>query len=137
MREPYTQLFVHCVWATWDRMPLINAELEGPIYRCIQAELRDLKAEAVAIGGIPDHVHVLARIPTTVTIADLLKQMKGSSSHLVTHRLAANGDFKWQGGYGAFSVSKSEVPRTREYIENQKQRHRDRLLDLELELPDV
>ena len=85
MREPYTQLYVHILWATWDRLPLLSGEREATIYACIQAECGKLGAEMLAIGGIEDHVHVVARIPATLSVAELVKQIKGSSSHLANH----------------------------------------------------
>ena len=124
MREPWTELYLHLVWATWDRLPLIKAPLVQPVYACIQEECRKLKCESIAIGGIEDHVHLLARVHPTVCASDLVKQVKGSSSHLVTHRLPSGEPFKWQGAYGAFSVSKSDVLTIRRYILNQEQHHR-------------
>src|SRR4051794_37480960 len=100
MREPYTQLYVHLVWSTWDRQPLLTPELARAIYACMQAECRQLKVDVLAIGGTVDHVHRLVRIPTTVAIATLVKQVKGASSHLATHRLDTANGFKWQGAYG-------------------------------------
>jgi len=125
MREPYTQLYLHLVWATWDRLPLLPAELRPAVYGCIQAECRQLDADVVAIRGTEDHVHLLVRISTTISVAQLVKQVKGSSSHLVNRRLTSEGTFKWQGGYGAFTVSKRNVPLVREYILRQEDHHRD------------
>ncbi len=133
MREPYTQLYLHLVWATWDRLPLLIPELQAPVYGCIQVECHSLKAEVIALGGVVDHVHLLVRFPTTISVADLVKQVKGSSSHLVTHRLPVPEGFKWQGAYGAFTLSKAEVPRIRDYILNQEQHHAEATLDAELE----
>jgi REP element-mobilizing transposase RayT len=135
VREPYTQLYIHLVWATWNRFPLITSELRSGIYAGIQAKCRKLRVEVVAIGGMEDHVHLLARIPTTISIALLAQHVKGSSSHLATHRLGREDDFKWQGAYGAFSVSKSEVPRIRDYVLNQERHHREQTLDPDLECP--
>ncbi|HZT41392.1 MAG TPA: IS200/IS605 family transposase [Chthonomonadaceae bacterium] len=133
MREPYTQLYVHLVWATWDRLPLITEEIQPQIYACIKAECESLHAEVIALGGIANHVHLLARIPTTISIGILARQVKGASSHLITHHVGTQGFFKWQGGYGAFTVSKADVPRIRDYIYNQETHHRDRTLDAECE----
>jgi len=77
----------------------------------------------VAIGGIEDHVHLLARLHTTITIAKLVKEVKGASSHLVTHEITPHDFFKWQGAYGAFTIRKSDVPQIKAYILNQKQHH--------------
>ena len=124
MRAPFTQLYLHIVWATWDRLPLIEGDLEPRIYAAIAAKCRSLKCIPVAIGGTFDHVHLLVRLHTTVTVADLVKGVKGSSSHLVTHEIAPGKFFKWQGSYGAFTLRKEDVPTLEAYIQNQKTHHR-------------
>ncbi|MDO8588999.1 MAG: transposase [Armatimonadota bacterium] len=134
MRNPYTQLYVHLAWATWDRLPFLTNDLKEKVYACIKSECVALGAEALAIGGTEDHVHVLARIPTTAPIALLVKQMKGSSSHLVTHVLGVSA-FKWQGAYAAFTVSKSLGRAVRDYIAGQEQHHAARTTDQDMELP--
>ena len=123
MREPYTQLYVHMVWATWDRLPLITKTIEPRLYAAIATKCRKIKCEPLAIGGIEDHVHLLARLHTTIAIATLAKEVKGASSHLVTHEITPGEFFKWQGAYGAFTLRKSEVPQVKAYILNQKQHH--------------
>jgi REP element-mobilizing transposase RayT len=119
----YTHIYVHFVWATWDRAPLITRSLEAPLYACIAKECRDLKCDVIAIGGMEDHVHALVRLHSAVSAAALAKAMKGSSSHLVTHILAPGREFKWQGTYGAFSVSADHLELVRAYIGRQKEHH--------------
>jgi REP element-mobilizing transposase RayT len=80
---------------------LITPELQRGIFAEIQHKCRELKVHLEAIGGVEDHVHLLVRIPTTLTVADLVKHVKGASSHLVTHRLDPDAGFKWQGAYGS------------------------------------
>jgi REP element-mobilizing transposase RayT len=87
----------------------------------------------IAIGGIEDHVHVLLRFPTTVSIALLVQRLKGASSHFVTHVAKAPNAFKWQGGYGAFTLTKRAVPLVRSYVLNQAEHHRQGTLYRELE----
>ena len=123
MRAPYTQLYLHCVWSTWDRLPLIKPEIEGRLYASIIAKCKELKCELVAIGGIEEHVHLLVRFPTTLSVATLLKEVKGSSSHLMTHEVMPNEFFKWQGAYGAFTLSKDAVKNVAAYINHQKEHH--------------
>ncbi len=123
MRAPFTQLYLHCVWATWDRLPLLTLPLEQPIYAAILAKCRELKCEPLAIGGIQDHVHLLVRLHTTVAVADLLKEIKGASSHLATHVITPGEFFKWQGAYGAFTLRKEDAPDVKRYIEQQKEHH--------------
>lgn len=124
MRAPYTQLYLHLVWATWDRLPLLGEEeVLSRVYRCIREECLGLKCEPLAIGGIADHVHLLVRLPTTTSVANLVKQVKGSSAHLVSQEIRQGDFFKWQGGYGAFTLRRSDVPTVTRYILEQKQHH--------------
>jgi putative transposase len=124
MRAPYTKLYVHLVWATYRRLALIRPELRKDIYAAIQHRCKMLKVELLAIGGMEDHIHVLVRFPATLSIADLVGRLKGASSHLVTQVIRSEYPFKWQGGYGAFTVSKRALPAVRDYILNQEEHHR-------------
>jgi len=123
MRAPYTQLYLHCVWATWDRLPLITPAIEARLYAAIAAKCHELKCEMIAIGGAVDHIHLLVRFSTTLAVATLLKEVKGASSHLVTHEITPDEFFKWQGAYGAFTVSKDGVKAAAAYVNNQKAHH--------------
>jgi REP element-mobilizing transposase RayT len=89
----------------------------------VAAKCRELKCELVTIGGTEDHVHVLARMHAPVSVAGLAHGMKGASSHLVTHEIAPEQGFKWQGTYGAFSVSPDDIDRVCDYIQRQKEHH--------------
>ena len=113
MREPYTQLHLHLVWATWDRHPIILPEWKAAISGCIQAECLELKV--------------------AVAVATIAKQVKGASSHLMTHHVAPGEWFKWQGGYGAFAVSKRDLPQIQGYIQGQERHHQHQNFDQEME----
>jgi putative transposase len=128
MRAPWTQLYLHLVWATWDRQPLLVPGLRERVYECIQAECVRQRVDVLAIGGIEDHVHLLVRVPATIAPADLVKQVKGASSHMVNQEIRPPFYFKWQGAYGAFSLSKRHVPTIREYVLRQQEHHRDQTL---------
>jgi REP-associated tyrosine transposase len=123
MRAPFTQLYLHCIWATWDREPLVTAEIEQPLYAFILDKTRELHCVPIAIDGVSDHVHLLARWSPTVSVAEFIGEVKGASSHFVTHQLLRADLFKWQGAYGAFTVSRDQVEPVRHYIEHQKEHH--------------
>ena len=125
MGEPYHQMYVHLIWATWDRLPLLTPGRRDMAYRCIQAECGVMKAEVLAIGGIEDHVHLLLRYKPSLDVPLLVKQAKGASSHLITHKSADETFFKWQGYYISLSLSKAEMPRVKAYILQQIEHHRD------------
>ena len=125
MRHQLAHLYVHLVWSTWGRAPLITPELQPRIYAVMQHQATKMGAQVIAIGGIEDHVHALVRFPTTVAIGELVGRMKGASSYFVTRVLGRTDEFRWQGAYGAFTVSRSALPRTRAYVLNQAAHHRD------------
>jgi putative transposase len=133
MRQAYTQLYVHLVWATWDRMPLVLPRFREGIYGCIQEQVKKHGCEVVAIGGMEDHVHLLLRFPTTARISEVVQHAKGASSNLMTQVLDRGGFFKWQGYYGAFTVAKSQVATVRNYILRQEEHHRGGTLSPALE----
>ena len=134
MRHPRARLFAHLVWATWDRAPLITPEIRERIYPVMQHQASLLRVEVIALGGIEDHVHMLVRFPPTVAIADLVGRVKGASSHMATQIMGYA--FKWQGAYGAFTLSQSGVPRVRGYVLNQESHHRDGTTHPDLEACD-
>jgi putative transposase len=133
MRDPFTRLYVHLVWATWDRLPLITPEVQPAVYRCIQAEATRLGCRVGAIGGIEDHVHVLVRHPPAVSISEMVKQTKGVSSRLMQQEVRLGDFFKWQGSYGAFSISERDIAMVRRYIHRQEEHHRSGRLNATLE----
>ncbi len=102
------------------------------IYRQIVSVGKESGCKVQAVNAVEDHVHVLIQFATTETIGKLVKDMKGSSSHLV-NELFPTLDFKWQGGYGIFPVAPSALPKVKAYIENQEMHHRERTLNAALE----
>jgi len=123
LRGPYTEVYLHLVWGTWRRHPFITPDLQQRLYGSLAHHAAELGAEVVAIGGMPDHVHLLVRFPMTIGIAEFVRRVKGGSSHFVTHVLEWPEPFKWQGGYGAFSVSKRNLAAARAYVLNQERHH--------------
>jgi putative transposase len=136
MRRPWTQLYVHLVWATWKRAPLLTAELRPRVFAVLQRQAAELDVELIAIGGVDDHVHLLLRFPPTVALAHLVQRLKGASSHFVTHVIRWPEPFRWQGGYGAFTLTKRAVPHVRAFVMNQEAHHHAGTLYRELERTD-
>src|SRR3954468_13331789 len=109
MGDSYHELYLHLVWCTWSRKALITPEIRDPLYECILGQVKKLRCEPLAIGGMQDHVHLLLRWPTTVGVGEVVKHAKGGSSHLITHVVKPGSFFKWQHHYGALTVGKSSV----------------------------
>ena len=121
----HAEIYLHLVWGTWDRHPLLIGDRVETVYRAIHHECTEMRAEVIAIGGTEDHVHLLVRVPASLSAADLAKQVKGASSHLVNPVHGREAPFRWQGRYGAFSVSRQHVDRIRRYVLNQEAHHRE------------
>lgn len=100
-----------------------TAQVEAQLYASIQAKCNELRCNIISLGGIEDHIHLLVRFPTTFCVADFVKEVKGSSSHLMTHEVSPKEFFKWQGAYGAFTVSPGMIEKVSAYILNQKAHH--------------
>lgn len=128
MRHNKLRLFVHMVWTTKNRDPLITIGIESSIYRCIASVAEELHCPIIAIGGIEDHVHVLLNLHNTVSVAELARRLKGSSSHLAASLIEPTAGFVWSDSYGAFTVGEKEVPHIKKYVMNQKSHHSDRQL---------
>ena len=123
MPRAYTQNFYHMVFSTKDRVGLITPDLEPRLYSFMGGILRDLRCSLIAINGMPDHVHLLARYPADLAHSDMLRHVKSRSSKWAHETYPSLRDVGWQEGYGGFTVSKSGVGRVEEYIAGQKERH--------------
>jgi putative transposase len=135
MRGNFTQLYLHYVWATWDRLPLITPDIQKLAYAVIIKECENLKCTVIAVGGIEDHVHLLIGFPVTISVSELIKQIKGSSSHFITHEVKSGDFFKWQGSYAAFTVSHDAIDNVANYIGNQATHHQQKSIISLWELP--
>ena len=123
MADSYTSLFYHFVFSTKNRANFIRADIEERIWAYIGGVARKHKMAAIQIGGIEDHVHVLILAPTTIAPFEIAKYLKGDSSKWIKEEFADLQAFAWQDGYGAFTVSKSNIPAVVEYIQSQRVHH--------------
>ena len=133
MKSDKIELYVHLVWATWDRLPLITPEIERALYRVLADVATSHGCRILAVAGVSDHVHILLRIPATIAVSKLVQKLKGASSHSLNKRSFDEHSFKWMGFYGAFSVSRWDITQMMAYINNQKKHHASNEIDGELE----
>jgi REP element-mobilizing transposase RayT len=126
-------LYLHLVWATWDRIPWITPDKERRIYRSIIAQVHKLDCKTLAINGMPDHVHLFIKYPSTISVADLVKKAKGVSSRFINQELSLDDHFRWQAGYGAFTVSRWDIDKITWYVKTQKLHHASNKINSDLE----
>lgn len=122
MAHSFHCLYVHIIFSTKDRLPLIPKDQQRRLWRYLGGILKNHGMKSVAIGGMPDHVHILASLSADVSTAKALNLLKSNSSKWMRER----GEFAWQEGYAAFSVSASALDSVVEYIENQARHHKKR-----------
>jgi len=122
MGRTFTNLLTHIVFSTKDREPLIVPEVKAELFAYLGGLTRELKGKAYGINGTTDHVHMLISLPANVSVSEAMRFIKSNSSGWVHDKWQRA--FAWQLGYGAFSVSKSNVPEVLKYIAKQEAYHR-------------
>ena len=132
-RRDKVEIYLHLIWTTWDRMPLITPAWEDELYRLLQARTKEQNCVLRASGGMPDHVHLLASIRSTTRVCELIKDVKGTSAELGMRRCDF---FKWRPTYAAFSVSRWDTEMIKNYLLNQKVHHAEGSTDDILEQTD-
>ncbi len=123
MSHSFNKLWIHAIWATKNRLELIDLSIEKTVYDFIREELIELGCPVRIINGMPDHVHVLFLLNPQKSISDVIRQIKGSSSHSINRGNLIVEKFSWQTGFASFSVSESQLEVVYNYIKNQKRHH--------------
>jgi putative transposase len=124
MSQSLSKVILHIIFSTKDREPWLDSNLRTRMHGYLATICRDLGAELVHVGGAVDHVHVVATLPRTVSQAQFVEQIKKTSSKWIKTVDARYRGFFWQRGYGAFSVSPSQLESVRQYVEAQQEHHR-------------
>lgn len=120
----FWRLYYHLVWATKERQRLITPAREPGLYGYIIGKAGSLGCIIYAIGGIEDHIHLITSIPPSLSIADFVKHIKGSSAHQFNQDSPpTSAKFSWQRGYGVFSLGGKQLDEAIAYVSNQKQHH--------------
>jgi len=123
MPHSYNKIWIHAIWATKLRAPMIHTNVERQIHQFISDQLREQGCPVRIVNGMPDHIHCLFLLSPQKFIAEVIKQIKGSSSHFINQHNLVPEKFAWQTGFAAYSVSESVVEKVFRYIKNQKQHH--------------
>jgi REP element-mobilizing transposase RayT len=123
MGSTYSKIILHFVFSTKNREPLISRELEPRLFEYIGGIVRGEGGTLIAAGGDVDHVHLLVAWRHDASAADLMRAAKSNSTKWVKKSFPALATFRWQEGYGVFSVSTSQVDKVKSYIAGQHEHH--------------
>ena len=124
MSDSYTNLLYHIIFSTKDRRPLITEDRQPRLYDYIGGTIRSLGGISLELNGTEDHVHLLTKLRPDKALSDVLRDLKANASGWMHDVFPESKAFSWQRGYGAFTVSHSNVEEVRNYIAHQKEHHR-------------
>ncbi len=124
MPQSLAKIYVHLVFSTKNREPLLPEDVRADLHADLGGILRDLDSPGVETNSEPDHIHILFVLSRTCALSDVVGQVKRGSSAWLKTKSTVFAGFHWQNGYGAFSVSRSGVDEVREYIRRQHDHHR-------------
>jgi REP element-mobilizing transposase RayT len=124
MGQSLVKNYIHIVFSTKYRKPLIQQTEEHELYSYLGGICNNLGCQVIKVGGYTDHIHILCMLSKKITLMKLLEELKSHSSKWIKTKGKAYTNFYWQDGYGAFSVNPGEVEIVTNYITNQKEHHR-------------
>lgn len=124
MAHTFTHLLTHIIFSTKDRRPLLDKDMKVRLFPYLGGIIREHGGKALIINGPSDHVHILASLTAKHSVSDLMRELKADSSGWVHKNFPDQKSFAWQIGYGAFSVSHSNLAEVEKYIVNQEEHHR-------------
>ena len=123
MANTYTQIYIHMVFSVKNRESLLTPELEPEVHKMLTTILQNNGHKMIAIGGMPDHVHIFFGLSPKEALSNLVKEMKTATTAWINGQGKLRDHFGWQEGYGAFSYSRSQIDAVAKYVLNQKNHH--------------
>ena len=126
MPQSLSKVIIHIIFSTKDREAWLDRDVRPRMHAYVATICRDLDAEALRVGGVADHIHVVTTPPRTLSQAAMVETLKKTSSKWIKQLDSKYRQFYWQRGYSAFSVSPSQLNAVLEYVESQEEHHRTR-----------
>lgn len=124
MAQSHCNLIYHIVFSTRNREPWLDDAIQTRLYEYLGSAIKREGGAALIVNGTADHIHLLVKWRQDKTVADMVRALKANSSGWIHKSFAGKNAFAWQAGYGAFTVSQSQVEKARRYIKNQKKHHK-------------
>ncbi|MBT3303424.1 MAG: IS200/IS605 family transposase [Bacteroidetes bacterium] len=124
MANTFTQIYIQSVFAVKGRESIISKSWKDELYKYITGIVQNNGHKLLAIGGMPDHIHIFYGMKPIQSISDLMQDVKGCSSKWINEKKFVKGKFQWQAGYGAFSYAHSQLDTVINYIRRQEEHHK-------------
>jgi len=123
MANTYSQVYIHIVFAVKGRQNLIHANIREELHKYITGIITNRDQKLLSIFCMPDHTHMLIGLKPSISISDLVRDIKAGSSKFINDNKLIKGRFSWQEGFGVFSYSRSQIDTVIKYIQNQEKHH--------------
>ena len=121
--QTYCAVYIQLVFAVHCREPLILPQWEEELYKYIAGIMHNRGSKSIAVNGMPDHINILLKLSTSDCIADLVREIKKSSTKFIRSKLGSSHPFNWQRGFAAISYPSRDIGIVKKYVENQKEHH--------------
>ena len=131
MANTYTQLFVHIIFSTKGREKILLKHFREELFKYISGILTHKNQKPFAVNGWTDHIHILVGIEPNISVSELVRDIKHSSTNFIKEKKSVKRKFNWQKGYGAFTYSKSQLDSVIKYIMNQEEHHKQKTFEEE------
>ncbi len=132
MAQSLTKIYLHIIFGAFEHAEIIPKGSLNEVHAYIAGTLKNCNCYPVAVGGTASHVHVLCEMSSQITVSDLIRNIKISSSKWIKEHFPGHQLFSWQNGYAAFSVSRSNIDAVKKYILTQEEHHKGRSVKEEL-----
>jgi putative transposase len=124
MSGTFSQIYIQAVFAVKGRENLLQKQWRDEVFKYISGIIKGKDQKPIIVNGVSDHVHVFIGLKPSISVSDLLRDIKNNSSNFINDKKFLYGNFSWQDGFGAFSYSHSHIGKVYEYIKNQEEHHR-------------
>jgi len=124
MPQSLAKLYIHLIFSTKNRQHLLSIDLQESLHAFLGIKLKETGCLPIKINSAGDHIHLLFELSRTAAVSDVIQHIKSTSSQWIKKREDSLTDFSWQNGYGAFSVSMSNIEAVKLYIQNQQEHHK-------------
>lgn len=124
MLHSFIRNYLHITWSTKDRVSVFNNDSKIRLKDFVLEKAKENKTPVLSVNVQPEHIHLLIDLPSDLCLADFVQKIKGASSFWINQEKLIDAKFSWQRGYGAFSVSASQLDVVKNYIRNQDKHHK-------------
>ena len=126
MANTYSQIYIQVVFAVKGRESRLEKSWREEVFKYMAGIIKAKNHKPIIVNGVADHVHLFIGLKPTMSVSDLVREIKNNTSNMINNKRLVKGKFNWQEGYGAFSYSHSQIGDVYQYILNQEKHHQDK-----------